>query len=690
MPSQTILFVDDNSDIRELLRELFEDVGIQLVAAETGYEGIDLASEQSFDLFLLDLGLPDMDGFELWKEITELEKNRRIPVILLTGRDSQEAQLKGFQQGAADFIRKPFNPLELLARVTSKLRLKQESDQIEEENRKSQQRTYEELFRMSKAIDCSSDAVVIEDGGGEPIYQNQAATNLLGCTLQELKEKGGLISLYVDPKVWQAARDICKENKTWRGEVEMKGPNGDIMSILNRTDTIVDDTGKSIGTVSIHSDISEQKRMERDIIFLADHDPLTKVFNRRLFTEMIQQTVASAKEGINAVLLYLDLDNFKVINDNLGHQAGDRLIKEISEILRQNIRETDILGRLGGDEFGVLLKNTTLEQAREFAKMFLEWFREYRFTDEGATYTSGMSIGIAEVTGQESSEDVLAHADCACYEAKANGRNRFEVFREGETEFYRLSLYAAESVKVKDALTDGRLELWAQPIVSIDEPRPKLLEVLLRMKDRDGAMLLPGMFIPAAERFGSIVQLDQFVVTSAIDVLAGTEGIHFSVNLSAASLNEKETVALIRSRLEQTGVDPCRLVFEVTESGMISNMGIARDFLIEVRSIGCKVALDDFGMGFSSMSYLRDLPFDILKIDGSFFRNLNKDSLNQALVRSINDVAQTLGKTTVGEFIETAQVLEITREIGLNYAQGYHLGKPRPIHEWIEGEFPVA
>lgn len=677
-PSQpTVLVIDDDASLRELLAVILRLQDLNVTTAESGVQGLALAEQQPFDAVLLDIGLPDMDGFEVCRRFKASDTLRHIPVVLITGRESIEDKVKGFELGASDYINKPFDESELRARVLAVLRTKLGQDQWLAANRRERSRTQQELLRISKAVDSASDAIAITDADGRHLFHNHAFLTLFDYSLSEPRALDCQRAVFADAKRWDYIWNSCRAGGAWRGELEMISNGGRRIAMLVRADAIKDDRQAVIGSVWIYTDIQERKRLERELIYLASHDSLTHLRNRRSFTELLEASALQAHRGHLSALLYLDLDHFKNINDTLGHTAGDRMLCEIAVLLGGGLRSSDVLARLGGDEFAVLLAHATLLQAEAVAKKILRLCDEFRYHETGKSFATSASIGIALVDPGLTADEVLARADCACNLAKFKGRNRFEIFRPDDAELARLSNEASLAPLIKDALREERLELWMQPVVPLAGEGPPCFEALLRMRDPVGRLVMPDAFIPTAERLGCMPQIDQWVIRHAVAFLQANPPVCLHVNLSAKSLNEPQLPILIQEILHAAGVEPARLVFEITETAMIVNLAVARVFLQHMKQLGCKTALDDFGSGFTSLSYLRELPVDIIKIDGSFIQRLDADPINQALVRSMNEIAHLLGKQTVAEYVETQAILDTLRSLGVDYAQGWHTGKPQ-------------
>ena len=379
-------------------------------------------------------------------------------------------------------------------------------------------------------------------------------------------------------------------------------------------------------------------------------------------------------------LLYVDLDNFKFVNDTLGHAAGDILLMELAQILQGRLRQGDTLARFGGDEFTILLHSMAPDSLYTILQSYHGLFKGYTFLQEDRVFDIRVSIGAVMITAEsDSASEVLAQADLACAMAKSRGRNTAHVFDPADRAKAKMVSDVSWSRKINEALTNDGFTLLFQPIVHIRDNKIAYHEVLLRMQSEDGGLIVPGLFLSQAERFGLIHAIDRWVVEHAIERLAELPqdaGHRFAINLSGRAFEDDELLPLIRNTLKRTGLDPASLTFEITESAAISHIAHAREFIHNLKALNCRFALDDFGSGFSSYSYLKSLPADYLKIDGGFVEHLATDTLDQALVQSMNQVAHALGKETIAEFVEDRVSLELLRAYGVDYAQGYYLGRP--------------
>jgi len=424
----------------------------------------------------------------------------------------------------------------------------------------------------------------------------------------------------------------------------------------------------------------ERVRHEAELLHMASHDPLTGLPNRSVLEQALRDSVEQAALGNVSTLLYFDLDQFKIVNDTLGHGSGDRLLVTIADLVRSVLRGQDMLARLGGDEFAALLPGVRIEEATRVAERVRRVVDEYRFVENGQGFALGMSIGLTAITGSGSASEMLGQADIACYTAKSEGRNRVAVYEPEATTLALLSGDGRWTVELKDALQEDRLHLVFQPVMRVKSGRIDHYETLIRLQDRDGNLISPGAFIPAAERSGLIRDIDHWVVAAALDRIqqedARNNPVRLAVNLSGITLGSPETVDFIRRAIETKGIDPRSLIFEVTETALMTNLAKVRSTIEALRTIGCHFALDDFGSGFSSFTYLAQLPVDSVKIDGSFVRDIAKNPVNQAIVRAFANVTHAVGKESVAEWVEDADTLDVLRHLHVDLAQGYFIGFP--------------
>jgi diguanylate cyclase (GGDEF)-like protein/PAS domain S-box-containing protein len=444
------------------------------------------------------------------------------------------------------------------------------------------------------------------------------------------------------------------------------------------------------GIVIIIHDESEQRSLNRQLSFQATHDALTGLINRYEFERKLKQVFSeSQKSTIQHTLCYLDLDQFKVINDTCGHNAGDELLKQVARLLKGQLREGDVLARLGGDEFGLLLHDCDIKQAEFIAEEILQTVGDYNFFWDEFNFTINASIGITAITNEhESSEELLSNADSACHLAKESGRNRLQVFTWEDDRLLSQQRDMHWVSRINHAMEEGRFKLYFQEIFPLQSDSNKFRrhgEILLRMMDKKGDLISPNMFLPAAERYSIIETIDDWVIEETINWLSRTQNkILTSINISGQSLSKKESVNFIVKKIKDSNINPELLCFEITETAAISHLETAIYFMTVLKKLGCSFALDDFGSGLSSFSYLTSLPVDYLKIDGSFVVDIDKDPMHYAMVKSINEVGHVMGIKTIAEYTASTHIIECLRKIGVDHAQGYAVAKPIPLASFEE------
>jgi diguanylate cyclase (GGDEF)-like protein len=433
------------------------------------------------------------------------------------------------------------------------------------------------------------------------------------------------------------------------------------------------------------------RKAEETIRHMAYHDALTGLTNRHEFERRLRRALSSANErNTQHALLYLDLDQFKIINDTCGHVAGDELLKQLAVVLQGPIRESDTLARLGGDEFGVLLENCPAERAKHIADGLLQAIKDFRFTWQDKTFSLGVSIGLVVVKNDgKTMTDVLSAADMACYGAKDKGRSRVHVYSDDDAELAQRHGEMEWVSRISRALENDQFVLYRQLIVPLGEhgADAEHCEFLVRMLADDGSVILPGAFIPAAERYNLMPQLDRWVIDAAFAYVAQSvtsppgsmpsPGTCF-INLSGASLSDDTFFDFIRSKLEEHKIPRNLICFEITETAAIANLSKAVGFIEVIKEAGCYFALDDFGSGLSSFSYLKTIPADFLKIDGMFVRDMLHDPMDNAIVEAINSIGHTAGLRTIAEFVETPSIRSRLEKIGVDYAQGFGIEAPVP------------
>ena len=565
------------------------------------------------------------------------------------------------------------------------------------ERKRVEEALFEAKERAQVTLHSIGDAVITTDGHALVDYLNQVAEALTGWTNAEAQGRPlSDVFRIVNEQTRQPAPD----------PVARCLQEGKIVGLANHTVLInrhgqeyhVDDSaapirgrdGRVLGVVLVFHDVTENRRLTRQLEYDATHDALTGLINRTEFERRLERALASAQQyGARHALCYLDLDQFKVVNDTAGHAAGDELLRQINTILAGMFRERDTLARIGGDEFGLLLDNCPLDRAQFIAQTVVGNIRDHRFHWAGRTYQIGVSIGLVPITaGAQDTAQLLTQADVACYTAKELGRNRVHSYQweDSETTLRHSEILGAAGLR--DSLEQGRFRLHYQPIVPLTAPdqRPTRYEVLLRVAyksspEETSELVLPAAFIPAAERYGLMGAIDRWVIRTALREYAngiGQTGARIAINLSGNSLSDETLLDFIEAQFTEHAFPPEQVCFEITETAAIQNLHQATELMAALKRRGSQFALDDFGSGLSSFHYLKSLPVDYLKIDGSFVKDMIENTSDGALVAAINQMSHTLGIQTIAEYVHSRAIVERLRELGVDYAQGFFFGHPTP------------
>jgi diguanylate cyclase (GGDEF)-like protein/PAS domain S-box-containing protein len=448
-------------------------------------------------------------------------------------------------------------------------------------------------------------------------------------------------------------------------------------------------SGQVVGGVLVFQDITAQRNLSRQLTWQAMHDPLTGLVNRREFERRMGQLLDNAQTNDEKhVFCYLDLDQFKVVNDTCGHTAGDELLRQVTKLLYDEIRKTDTLARLGGDEFGVLLHQCTLEQATRLVNILRQKIQVFRFAWNGNQFAVGVSIGVVEInTASDSVAQILVAADTACYSAKNNGRNRVHVYQPDDHEILKQQGEIRWVARLDNALEKNLFCLYAQPIAALNHrfDHEEHVEVLIRLCDQGGSPIAPMAFIPAAERYNLMHKIDQWVIRTlfqnwqALQDRSLSKQTIYAINLSGATLNDDSFIDFIQEQFERYAVPHQQVCFEITETLTVANLTKARHLMTQLQQLGCRFALDDFGSGMSSFGYLKNLPVQYIKIDGGFVKNILHDPIDNAMVEAIIRIGHVMGLKTIAEFVENRYILERLDTLGVDYVQGYEIGKPQPL-----------
>jgi len=466
--------------------------------------------------------------------------------------------------------------------------------------------------------------------------------------------------------------------------------SGNIRHVHMCSEILYNINGLPSQSFGIVQDISDRKKGEDALSYQASHDALTGLLNRAEFEKRTKNVLTTIKKDkTENAMCFLDLDQFKIINDTCGHAAGDELLRQLGRLLSDTVRKEDTLARLGGDEFGLLMEHCTPDESQCIANDILQKIMRYRFFWGKKTFHVGVSIGLIAITKASGDyTDIFNQADGACYLAKELGRNQIHVYRPDDVELAGRHNEMQWAGRIQQALDENRFCLYAQPIVSTDNDNIKHYELLVRMLGESGEIILPGLFLPAAERYNLIGRIDTWVVERSISLMIShsdfIKEIDFiSINLSGQSVANYQFMPMIIALIEKSNIDASKICFEVTETAAISNMLAASAFITELKQLGCRFALDDFGTGLSSFEYLKNLPVDYLKIDGVFVKDMVNDPIDKAMVKSINDIGHLMGMKTTAEFVENNAIMLQLGEMGIDYAQGYGIGMPESFDNII-------
>ena len=546
-----------------------------------------------------------------------------------------------------------------------------------------------------RALDALAEAVIATDAEGRIEYLNPAAESLTGSTApsaqgKSLQEIVGLADETDRRPLGDPVRQTLASGAPInlnRRALLLSRSNGTERAIELSASPIRNASGELTGTVLLLHDVTELRGLARQMSYQATHDALTGLVNRREFERRTTEAIERGHRGDGQhVLCYLDLDRFKVVNDTSGHLAGDSMLREVAKILRDAVRDSDTVGRLGGDEFGMLLIGCPLEKARQIADDVCRAVSDYRFVWKDRIFNIGVSIGLVEISRESGSlEELLAAADSASYVAKKQGSGRVAVYSARDEALARHSGEIQWLQRLQSALKENRFQLYHQPIVpTFGEDHGPAMEVLVRLQDETGRDVPPSEFVRAAERYRLMGLVDRWVVQTTLAALGrGAIAIpphrNLAINISGQTLGDVQFLEFVVECLDSTGVAPSQVCFEITESAVVANLDHARRFVGVLHGMGCQFALDDFGSGVGSFSNLKNLPMDYLKIDGSFMRNLARDTVNQAMVTAMIKLARTLNFKVIAEQVEDAAALEAARRMGVDFVQGYVIGRPQPL-----------
>jgi diguanylate cyclase (GGDEF)-like protein/PAS domain S-box-containing protein len=565
------------------------------------------------------------------------------------------------------------------------------------DNKRAEQALQQEKERAQVTLASITDGVVRTDVGGRIDYLNPAAEELLGCRLGQVRGRD-ISRVYATHDEHGDCRpsDVVRRCLEGRHAIEPAEA-----SLLHRADgteiwlresaaPIFDGEGELTGSVLVITDTTQLRALQQRMSHLASHDPLTGLINRREFELRLADAITGAAQGRRSwVLCYLDLDEFKLVNDTCGHGAGDELLRQLTSVLDARVGDGDTLARLGGDEFGILFTDCTLDEAEHKAQAVIDAVRQYRFQWQDQVFEIAASIGIVPVSGSGNLAELLSAADSACYVAKDRGRNQIHVSTANDIEVMTRHSEMRWVERINRALEENRFRLYRQPIQSLRDPQsaPPINELLLRLVDGQGRIVTPSQFITAAERYRMMPVIDLWVVGAALETIGSLRdpdqlgGAVFTINLSGQSFGNEDLQRTILKSLDRHEISARRVMFEITETAAISNLSRAIDFMNSLKDRGCRFVLDDFGSGLSSFRYLKSLEVEFLKIDGELVREIADDPIQREMVAAIHRIGESMGIQTIGEWVESSEIARALADIGVDYAQGWAVGRPVPFDE---------
>ncbi len=683
MDQLKVLLVDDDRDTQRRIEEQLSTTkghSYVLESTEDLESATQLVSDTSYSVILLSLNLPDSEGLPTFLHL--YPRAADTPIVVLTNDGDEELGVRAMDQGALEYLSLGKFDGQLLVRT---LRYASERTHTMLALKASEAK-YRGLYEtvIAGVFQTTSD--------GKFLAANPALVRLLGYdTEEELIGLNIASDIYMYPEDRENwARAISDAGEIRNAELVLQRKDGSKVVVLENSRAVCDNKGNVMYYEGTLTDITEAHELSQQLSYEASHDSLTGLINRREFELRLQRLLDSIQldQGKHAVC-YLDLDQFKIINDTCGHIAGDELLRQVGMALNEKIRARDTLARLGGDEFGVLLENCPLDAAQKVAESLREAVENFKFVWSNNSFTIGVSIGLVPVTPENRRiVEILGAADAACYAAKDQGRNRIHIYQENDTVLAQRHGEMQWVARVKRALEENRFHLVYQEIVptQAQEDEQRKFEFLVRLEDEKGGMVPPGAFLPAVERYNLSLRLDFWVINKVFSWVASHRELLesdsvFFINLSGDSIGESSFYNTIVRLLKAKGLPADKFCFEITETAAIANLSRAVEFIKKLRSEGCKFALDDFGSGLSSFAYLKNLPVDFIKIDGVFIRDVDRDPIDAEMVKSIKDIGHVMGKKVIAEHVERDAVIDTLTKIGVDYVQGFALGEPRPIAE---------
>jgi diguanylate cyclase (GGDEF)-like protein/PAS domain S-box-containing protein len=675
-----ILVVDDDKLMRNVLQDSLKSAGFEVSSVEDGDSAIHSISAAKPDMVLLDMIMPGKDGCETCREIRTLPGGEYLPVLMITGMDSADSIHRAFEAGATDFISKPVNAELLAHRVRYMLRASQNVCKLAD----SQAR----LEMLKVAVDSLPIGITFSDVKGIIVYSNPAEARMHGYEVDELVGKEAR-KFSTSNRCRPLAAEQLKELGVWRRESVNVRKSGEEFPALLTSISVCDNEKNYLGIITTCEDISDRKVAEEKIRQLAYYDTLTGLPNRGMFLERLHHTLTQAQRDHDKVnLVFLDLDNFKDVNDTQGHDVGDRLLRMVADRLTACMRDSDVLARLGGDEFVVVCPSVATQESVAAVVQRIQSIFVDPFEVEGRQIYSSASIGIAVYPDDSLDASTLFRcADTAMYQAKNEGRAQFRFFSP------ELNQKILQRVALENSLRTGlekqEFFLHYQPLWDLKSSRMVGVEVLLRWQSSDFGLMLPSTFISLLEDSGLINSIGEWVLRTACTqvrdwALEGHDDLKMAVNVSGKQLKNPRFLEMITSIIQETGVNPMNLELEFTESVIMENVDNTIEIFQKLKDMGIQLSIDDFGTGYSSLNYLKHFPVDRIKIDKSFVADVNRNDSDAAIIEAIVSMAQSLSLRVVAEGVENSDQLHSLAKLGCDEVQGFYLAMPMHAEDLAE------
>ena len=697
-----ILFVDDSVSIRHYYQRLLARNGYYVETAASVSSAFDMAIKQTFDLAIIDYFMPDENGYVLCQKLRDDPRTSNIRSAVITGTYLDEVIKDCLQAGAVECMFKNEAEELFLSRIASMSRFIEVQNNIQTERE-----------RLAGILESVGEGVYGVDKDGLITFVNPAALRIIGQQEDAFllgKRALDIFHLSVENKQQDQLHRAYGKNVELRCWETVFRHSSQHQVPVECTVYPLIINQKQEGSVVAFRDVSERKMLEEKLHWQATHDHLTQLYNRLYFENSLEAEVSRLPDGVMSALVYLDLDRFKYINDTAGHDAGDKLLIAVAGFLDDKLRKQDVLARLGGDEFAIILKDVNAEQALKLAESFRTALDLFSFSYEGKHYNIHGSFGVALMDlPNMTAGDVLANADIACHIAKRSGRNQVHLYEQSSDEKNVMGSDLGWSKRLRDAISQDDFVLHFQPIVDMSSINLHDLpaedgelwkrhirnhetsihyELLIRMKGDDGRLFYPDAFLPTAERFNMMIDIDLWVTEKALSTLEKLhrqcDQVFFSINLSGYTLNAPGSLEKIKAIIEKYSVSPQHILFEVTETFAVHNIEAASHFIDEMKWLGCRFSLDDFGSGFCSFSQLKCLPADFVKIDGQFVKGMARGSIDRSIVTAMNDVAHSLGRYTVAEYVEDPEILRLLKICGVDRVQGAYISMPLEYEDVVE------